>query len=74
MAARTLCAEDVWPVVRKLPKTERMKLSDCLRQVDDDWSKNELSDLSDWVKMASPGDESLLDPRGGKPFSWKRSR
>ena len=74
MAGRMLCAEDLWPLVRKMPRTERLKLSDCLKRLDDDWSEDELADVSGWGRMASLGDEDLLDPRGGTRFSWKRPR
>ena len=74
MAGKTLCAEDVWPLVRKLPRTERLKLADKLSADDDDWRDGELADLAGWGRLASPGDEKLLDPRGGKPFGWKRAR
>lgn len=74
MAGRTLCAEDVWPLVQKMPRTERLKLSNCLKSLDCDWNTEELADVSDWGRLASPGDEDLLDPRGGTRFSWKPSR
>ena len=74
MAGKTLRAEDVWPLVRKLPKAERLKLADRLSAAEDDWQEKELGDLSDWMRLASPDDKKLLDPKSGKPFSWKLAR
>jgi hypothetical protein len=74
MAGNILRADDVWPVVRKLPRVERMRLADKLFQDLKFWTHAELDDIADWAGLKNQGDESLLEPASGKPFTWKKAR
>ena len=65
-----ISADDVWPILVKMPPEERTRLLDRLLSFDSEWLAAELDDLRDWSRSAQPGDAELLDPEGGTPFTW----
>ncbi len=65
-----LTVEDIWPLLNKLPHSERKRLLERLMDMDGEWLADELADLRDWSAQTDDGDSDLLDPAEGKPFRW----
>lgn len=66
-----LTADDVLPILMKLPESERARLLDRLLSPGDAWLPEELADLRAWFRLADPEDAGLPDAKGGEAFVWR---